>query len=107
MAFVHFPHTATLWAVSGVGEYGGRTFAAPASITVNWQDSTEKFIGANGEERVSRAKVFVQQDIDVGSYLYLGTSSGVDPYDVSNAFEVKSFSKVQGIGGEYERKAML
>lgn len=103
-----YPQTATYWAYSGNDGYGGRSFSSPIAIDVRWQDVNEKYINGNGEEVVSRSKIFLKQDVTIGSYLYLGTSTENSPYDQSGAFEIQAFSKIINIkGNDYERKAML
>lgn len=108
MALGNFPQTATYWAVTGNDGYGGKSFSSPASLEVRWEDIEEKYIDSHGEEFVSRSKIFVQQDVTIGSYLYLGTSAESSPYDVSGAGEIKTFKKVPTLDAdEYERKAIL
>jgi hypothetical protein len=103
-----YPQTATYWACSSDDGYGGKSFASPVSLEVKWEEVSEKFLNQAGEEVVSKAKVFVQQDVTVGSYLYWGTSTAASPYDVSGAYEIKAFSKISDFSGTgYERKAML
>ena len=108
MALVKYPQTATYWALSGNDGYGGVTFSTPTTISVFWQDVQEKFADESGEEKVSRAKVFLKQDVTIGSYLYLGTSTESSPYDVRTAYEIQAFRKTPSLdASQYERKAML
>lgn len=108
MTFGTFPQTATYWALSGNDGYGGKTFSTPTSITVFWQDVQQKYVDESGEEKVSKAKVFLEQDVTLGSYLYLGTSTESSPYDVDGSYEIKAFSKIPSLdASEFERKAML
>lgn len=108
MSFGTFPQTATYWALSGNDGFGGRSFSSPSSISVFWQDVQQKYMDVSGEEKVSKAKVFLEQDVTVGSYLYLGTSAVTSPYDVAGAYEIKSFSKIPSLdASEFERKALL
>jgi len=108
MTFGTFPQTATYWALSGNDGYGGRTFSTPATVSVFWQDVNQKYMDESGEEKVSTSKVFLEQDVTVGSYLYLGTSTETSPYDVDGAYEIKSFSKIPSLdASEFERKALL
>lgn len=108
MTLGKYPQTATYWVLSGNDGYGGKTFSSPTTLSVFWQDVQEKYTDEKGEEKVSRAKVFVQEDVTLGSYLYLGTSTESSPYDVSGAYEIRSFSKLPSLdGSQFERKAML
>jgi hypothetical protein len=101
--------TATYWGWSGGDGYGSRTFLAPVQIDCHWEDAQELFIDKDGRQVVSRAKVFVDRDLDMGGYLLLGASSEADPRSVSGAFEIRQLAKVAGMGDEpvYVRTAIL
>lgn len=104
-----FKHTATYWQVTAENDgYGGKTFASPVTVNVQWQDVQEKFVDNAGEEKVSRAKIFVRQDMSPGDYIYLGTSTESSPLDQSGAYEIKAFSKISNLKNtDAERKLML
>lgn len=100
--------TATLWVPGSVDISGDATFAAPATLTVRWEDKEEVFTTPDGEEQRASTVVFAGQDISVGSYLFLGTSVAADPKTVSGARKVRGFKKIPSIDGTlFERKAML
>ena len=56
----------------GQGYY---TFALPVEIQCRWQDGVETIKDSNGREIVSRATIFVLQDLDEEGYLWLGRLS--------------------------------
>lgn len=83
----------------------GRTFDASVELSVRWEDRNELFKDSAGQERTSRAVVFVSQDVDLGGYLYLGTlasldsSEGVDPLELDEAYEILQFAKIPDRSG--------
>lgn len=100
--------TATYWA-SPVGDgYGGHTFTAPVTITVRWEERTERFVTPQGDPQFSRAVVTLGQDVTVGGFLYLGTSAETDPSSVQSAYRIRAFEKVPNVPGTaYQRTAFL
>jgi hypothetical protein len=92
---------------------GGFTFAAPVEIECRWEQKTELFISFEGHEERSQAVVWLDQDVDVNGYLWLGRltaldSSAVTPDDQSGALRIRDFKKVPSISAdEYLRKAWL
>lgn len=100
--------TATYWAPSAKDGYGGYTFVAPVIIDCRWLLKQELFIDAKGKEKTSAAIVLVGQDIDLGGYLYLGTSTESNPKDEGDSFEIRSYAKVPDIKGtSFLRKVWL
>lgn len=108
--------TAVYWADASVNDkFGNRTYTAPVEISVRWETRTEKFIGIDGREDISRAVVFFGQDVDVGEFVFLGSltdiTSSIDetnPKNVDNAFEIKRFDKIPNLKAtDFERKAFL
>ena len=93
--------------------YGNVDTSDPAvEIYVRWEERTELFINALGEEEKSQAVVFVQQDVEVGEYLYLGTldelDSEPDPTSTQKAFEIRGFKKVPSVDASiFVRKVWL
>jgi len=99
---------ATYWASPVPNGFGGHTFAAPVQIKVRWEDKTEEFLTALGEPVFSQSVLYIDQDIDIGGYMFLGTSLTADPTTVEGAFPVKRFAKTPSLrNAEYERKAWL
>lgn len=100
--------TATLWVSGTLDGYGNPSFAAPVQIPCRWEGKTEKLINGDGSEVVSRARVFLAQDVKEGDYLYLGTAVGANPKVVIGAYAVRVFAKVPALdASDFERKAYL
>ena len=95
--------TAVYWASPVADGYGGRTFDDPVEIACRWEYRQELFIDAHGRERRSEAVIYVNTDLDLGGYLYLGdlddldSGEEADPTTVTNAREVRRFDKVPAL----------
>jgi len=106
--------TVVYWASPVPDGYGGKTFDDPVEIDARWEDRQELFIDAHGNEVHSHAVVIIDQDVDMGGYLYLGDLDDLsseeesDPQTVSGAREIRSFQKVPNIRATaYRRTAWL
>jgi len=93
---------------------GGRTFDDPVELSVRWEQRQELFIDANGQESTSKAVVYLDQDIDIGGYLYLGDLDDLssaeegDPLTVSGAYEIRGSKKLPDIKADrFLRKVWL
>ena len=92
--------TAVYWASPTPDGYGGNTWDDPVEISVRWDDISEEIKDSKGIETVSRAKIIVTQDVDLGGMLYLGTLDDLDseqegdPMTVDGAYPIIKFSKI-------------
>jgi hypothetical protein len=110
MSFLTRNHnqTITYWGSPTKDQFGTKTFADPVQITGRWEDRTETFIDSSGRENVSKAFVFVSQDLDSEGWLFLGTDITSDPKTVTDAFEIRQFIKTPNMKAtDFERKAIL
>jgi len=86
---------ATLWSGQTPDGFGGCTPGSPVHIKVRWEDKAVRYAGRiDGNEEVSRAVVFLDRDVQVGDYLFLGLSTDADPTALEGAFQVRKFDKV-------------
>ena len=91
----------------------------PIEIDCRWEDRVEKLslVGARlGEEIISRAQVFVTQDVDERGWLFLGDLDDLDssqeegdPKNIDGAYEIMRFDKTPALRSttEFVRKAYL
>ena len=119
MKFSRFhKQTAVYWANPVADGFGGFTFDAPVELSsdndnaVRWEETQEKFVDSIGEEHLSRAIVYLTDDVEVGEYLMLGELADLDssqnPEGQEGAYRVMRFSKTPNVRGtQYERKAWL
>jgi hypothetical protein len=96
------------------------TFDTPVEIDCRWQDKAVLFVGANGEQDVSRSIIYTIDDLVLNGYLYLGTldelydvaeSSAyeLNPKEIDNAFIIKNIDKSPSMNiiDNYTRKVYL
>jgi hypothetical protein len=91
--------TAVWWANPVLDGFGGRTFDHGVDIRCRWEQKQELFVDAQGQRVLSRAVAYVDRDLSVHDYLYLGTledlvTVGIQPFEVAEAFEVRAFKKI-------------
>jgi hypothetical protein len=100
--------TATYWAPGAPDGYGGYTFASPAQLRVRWENRSVAATDQNGKQFLSRSIIYLENDVVLDGYLFLGASSTVDPRGVAGAVTIKDFRKVPSLdGSEFERRALL
>ena len=97
--------------MSGLRGDGKPTYAAPEAISVRWATHVESMRDAEGEEFVSRAKVFVPRDMRPGDVLNLGamtSATPANPWDAEDSFKVRVFSSTPDIrANNFLRQAVL
>ncbi len=92
--------TAVYWSLASIeyGDYGRPKITTPVEIKVRWEDGGEEFLDNSGTKQLSRARVYVDRDVEVGGILMLGElDSGVDesnPKTNDNAWEIRRFEKL-------------
>jgi len=106
--------TVVYWGTPSPDGFGGNTFATYVEINGRWEDSSEKFINPEGEEVVSKAMIFLDQDVDIGGWLYLGDTDDISsanqdsPENVDGAYEIRAFMKTPNIDADdWERVAVV
>lgn len=99
----------TYWERGLPNGFGGWAWASPAKLKGRWQDDNELFIDTQGQQALSRARVYLKSDVIIGGYLFNGESIAVDPTTVSGAFEIKQYRNSPPLGGSgmTERRALL
>ena len=104
----YMKQTATYWGPMVNDGYGGGTFPSPVSISCRWQDDNQKAVDAEGNEFMSVSTVYPDQTLELGGWLYLGTSTDADPRNVSGANEIKQYREMPDLSGDLvEIKAWL
>jgi len=90
-------------AYPGFDEYGRPAMGDPVEIMVRWESVQEEFIDSQGTRQISKAKVYVGHDIEIGGVLMLGTEddlgSGLTAKENEGAFEVRAFEKNPDLRG--------
>ncbi len=100
--------TITLWVDGGIDSLGDPTHGTPTTISGRWEQRAEVFTGVDGAEHVSQSIVYLAQDVELGNWLFLGTSTEVDPSNLIGAYKVQQFFKIPNLAADdFERRAML
>lgn len=100
--------TATLWEVSTVDGSGDITFTTPRQISCRWESIVDTFTDQNGAQRLSKAKVYVAEDLEIGDFLFLGTSAASNPLIVDDAFVIQGIDKIPDIEAKnFFRRVLL
>lgn len=102
------------WGTPSPDGFGGATFADYVDLKGRWEDRNDLFIDTEGKESMTKAVVYVTQDMDLGGWLFKGLTTDISsadqdaPQDVDNAYEIRGFKKVSNMKGDgYERKVFL
>jgi hypothetical protein len=98
----------TYWTPSSVDKWGTRTWNTPVTLSGRWEKRLERFVLADGEETVSNALVFLNDEVVVAGYVFPGASTASDPKEVSGAYPIRRSDKIPGFRSEeYVYKAYL
>jgi hypothetical protein len=92
---------AVYWAPTTYDAFGAPLHADPTALLVRWEDTQEQYVDATGTTRVSRAKVYVGEDLELGGLIMLGDISiaqdsgfPADPRSYEGVLEIRSFTKI-------------
>lgn len=84
----------TYWPTTGYGGFGSNTFGSPVTIKGRWEEKSELIRDKTGSEVVSTTRVYLNQDIAMDGFLFLGTSVAADPTGLAGAYEIRQLSKI-------------
>lgn len=105
---VAYKQTATYWGAPVQNGFGGNTFSAPVELACRWENVTERFMDSDGVEGISNAKVWTFDPLDVGGYLFLGSSVAADPTTVNKAYMIRRCDEIPDLRLlHYERISYL
>lgn len=103
----YFIHTITHWPTEPNG-FGGFTYGAPVTYNARWEDKREKYLNKGGEEVISRAVVYMSEDLDIDDYIALGDHSAVDDPTTVDSFLIGGIGSSPDLRGlNYLRKVFL
>jgi hypothetical protein len=114
-AFTHYMRDdAVYWGPASLGAYGTKTFDAAVGVAVKWFERQDIYRKPTGEEAVSSAVVHVQDDMEVGGYIWRGSilalsvAEKANPQIVSGAKKIEAYEKTEVLsGGRYVRRVFL
>jgi hypothetical protein len=90
---------AVYWGTPTNDGFGTHTYADPIEIYCRWEDVSIKMLDEEGIEFVSRAVVYVLQDVELNGLLYLG---GLDDLDSDQEDDPMTITDIQIIKGFYK-----
>lgn len=90
----HLKQTMTYWAPGSMDVYGKMTYASPVQKPCRWEEISLTFQDKRGEERQSKTRIFLADDVEVDGYVKLGTDNSADPTEVDGAFEIQQKSRI-------------
>lgn len=70
---------ATYWPPGGNDGFGGTGYGSPEALQVRWQETSQLFRDAQGNEVTSEAVVYPPKPLLEGGQLLLGTSAAAEP----------------------------
>ncbi len=104
----HYRQDATYWSAGGVDDSGDPTWGAATAVRVRWEDKITVSTNASGEEMMTTSQVFIKIDMEIGGFLFLGTSVVADPTTLDGAKEIQAFFKIPRLRNNgFERRALL
>jgi hypothetical protein len=93
--------TAMYWANPVNDGDGNKTYDAPVDILVRWDDKTQVVINSSGKEKVSKAEILTNEEMQELEFLYLGAladfPSGQDlsnPKTIEGSYQIIVKSKI-------------
>jgi hypothetical protein len=89
---------AVYWHHSGDDASGQPLYDDPVEVACRWEDVHELYLGMDGNDQVTNAKVIVDRDMVVQGQLWLGAladlTSQAHPSENLGAFSIKKFEKL-------------
>lgn len=106
--------TAVYWAAPTKDGYQTPTFSTPSEISVRWENKSVLFVDENGKEVRSKATIYIDQDVDLDGYLFLGevddlsSDAQSDPRKENDAYPIRGVDNLCSFDGTtYVRRALL
>ncbi len=98
----------TYWAPGTPDGFGGIAYVAPVEFKGRWEDRLQIVTDFAGNEKISKAVVYLDSDVVVRGYLFEGVSSSTDPSTVVGAKEIVRIDKTPTLNAQFhERKVFL
>lgn len=100
----------TYWALTPENAYGEKGFVTPITFVGHWEDRNEQMRLTSGEDIISKAIVYVPEEVELamGGYLVLGDySEAADPLLVGGQ-EIQTIINIPSMRtSSNERRAIL
>ncbi len=99
--------TITYWVPAFSGGWNEPSGYTRSMISGRWEDKIIKFVDSAGNDRDSRAVIYVSEIVNTTGWLFLGTSITADPREVVNAFPIRKTEQYPTLRGNFINKALL
>ena len=86
----HLNQTLTYWPPGQDDRYGKPLAGAPIQIDCRWEDRIDEVQSKTGQEVTSRSRIFIEGDVDLDGYVYLGVTAVPDPSKLDGAYEIQA-----------------
>ena len=97
-------HKCVYWSTPVPDGFGGYTFTNAIELNCRWEDVNERFVSDDNTENISQAKVYVDEDVEVGGYVMLASVGDItvtdNPESLSEAYKIKRFDKLPTLNGK-------
>lgn len=98
----------THWPIVSTNDFGEEQFGAPVLIDARWEDRVTNIRLATGEEYQSKATVFTDVELALGSKVAQGDYTAVADPDLAGAYEVREVMGIPSMRtNQTEWRAML
>ncbi len=106
---------AVYWPPAVADGFGRQSLGTPVDVKCRWDDQSEQFFDPKtGVIEISNAVVYVDQDVLLGGYLWLGTVATIpggspgDPQIIAGAYPIRKYLKNPNLrASEFLRTATL
>lgn len=82
-------------------DFGVPIVTTPLEISVRWEDIAEEFIDSEGTRQISRSRIYVDRDVEIGGILMLGEltdiTDAVNIKENDGAWEIRQFEKLPNL----------
>lgn len=95
----HLNQTLTYWPPGDTDAYGKPISGSPVQKSCRWEDRLEQVQNKSGEQITSRTRIFLNDDVDIDGYVFLGTTNESDPTSVVGAAEIQAKGRQPDLRG--------
>ena len=87
--------TLTYWSPSSQDGFGGISYSTPVTIKGRYQEENDTYNDFEGEEFISNAVVYTNQELGHNGWIYNGTSVATNPQTEQDAYRIRRLFKTQ------------
>ena len=86
--------TIVYWSLNKPSGTGGYIYNSPVELAGRWEDRNQKFVDVTGEENVARSVIYLDQDVEINGWLYLGSLSDLSSGEEADPGEIAGTSGI-------------